>query len=40
MNIENKSLEKLLCPYVSSSGLFKALKEYGITLACLDTFIS
>ncbi len=32
--------EKLGCPYVSSSGLFKALKEYGITLACLDTFIS
>ncbi|MCW2257647.1 DNA-binding CsgD family transcriptional regulator [Providencia alcalifaciens] len=32
--------EKLNCPYVSSSGLFNVLKEQGITLACLDIFIS
>lgn len=31
--------EKLGCPYVSSSGLFAALKEQGITLACLETLI-
>ncbi|MDB9566783.1 helix-turn-helix transcriptional regulator [Providencia rettgeri] len=31
--------EKLGCPYVSSSGLFTALKEQGITLACLETLI-
>ncbi|EKT60281.1 helix-turn-helix transcriptional regulator [Providencia burhodogranariea] len=32
--------EKLNCPYVSPSGLFTALKEQGITLACLETLIS
>lgn len=31
--------EKLNCPYVSPSGLFNALKEQGITLACLETLI-
>lgn len=40
---ENKRIqnikEKLGCPYVSSSGLFTALKEQGITLACLETLI-
>jgi len=32
--------EKLNCPYVSPSGLFNALKEQGITLACLETLVS
>lgn len=40
---ENKRIqrikEKLGYPYVSSSGLFTALKEQGITLACLETLI-
>lgn len=27
--------DKLGCPHASSSGLFKVLKEHGITLACL-----
>ncbi|MEQ4692706.1 MULTISPECIES: hypothetical protein [Providencia] len=36
MNIK----EKLGCPHASPSGLFKALKERGITLACLDTLIT
>ncbi|MEY0231221.1 hypothetical protein [Providencia manganoxydans] len=31
--------EKLDCPHASPSGLFKALKEHGVTLACLDTLI-
>ncbi|MEX9941308.1 hypothetical protein AB7Z36_13600 [Providencia rettgeri] len=34
-----KIKEKLGFPYVSSSGLFTALKEQGITLACLETLI-
>lgn len=32
--------EKLDCPHASSSGLFMALKENGITLACLETLVS
>ncbi|WP_369308752.1 hypothetical protein [Providencia rettgeri] len=32
--------EKLACPHTSSSGLFSALKENGITLACLETLVS
>lgn len=36
MNIK----EKLGCPHASPSGLFKAFKERGITLACLDTLIT
>lgn len=32
--------EKLDCPYASPSGLFKVLKEHGITLACLETLVS
>lgn len=32
--------EKLGCPHVSSNGLFIALKENGITLACLETLVS
>ncbi|EKT60284.1 helix-turn-helix transcriptional regulator [Providencia burhodogranariea] len=32
--------EKLDCPYASPSGLFKVLKEQGITLACLETLVS
>lgn len=32
--------EKLGCPHASSSGLFMALKENGITLACLETLVS
>ncbi|WP_272521563.1 hypothetical protein [Providencia sp. PROV202] len=31
--------DKLGCPHVSSSGLFTALREHGITLACLETLI-
>lgn len=34
-----KIKEKLGCPYASSSGLFRALKEHGVTLACLETII-
>lgn len=32
--------EKLGCPHASSGGVFNALKENGITLACLDTLVS
>ncbi|MGO2303635.1 MAG: hypothetical protein ACTH5W_02895 [Providencia sp.] len=32
--------EKLNCPHASSSSLFNALKENGITLACLETLVS
>ena len=32
--------EKLGCPNASSSGLFKALNEHGITTACLDLFFT
>ncbi|EKT60285.1 helix-turn-helix transcriptional regulator [Providencia burhodogranariea] len=32
--------EKLDCPYASPSGLFKVLKEHGITLACLETLVN
>lgn len=32
--------EKLGCPHASSGGVFHALKENGITLACLDTLVS
>lgn len=31
--------EKLDCPHASPSGLFKALRDHGVTLACLDTLI-
>ncbi|HFF8522649.1 TPA: helix-turn-helix transcriptional regulator [Providencia rettgeri] len=41
---ENKRIqrikEKLGCSYTSPSGLFKALKENGITLACLESLVS
>ncbi|SUC32946.1 Uncharacterised protein [Providencia rettgeri] len=41
---ENKRIqrikEKLGCSYSSPSGLFKALKENGITLACLESLVS
>ncbi|MDV5226680.1 hypothetical protein RZ760_012160 [Providencia rettgeri] len=30
--------DKLGCSHASSSGLFKALKEHGVTLACLGVF--
>ncbi len=32
--------EKLGCPHASSGGVFNALKENGITLACLDTLVN
>ncbi|MEQ4624014.1 MULTISPECIES: hypothetical protein [Providencia] len=32
--------DKLGCPHASPSGLFKALKDHGVTLACLDTLIN
>ncbi|EKT53346.1 helix-turn-helix transcriptional regulator [Providencia burhodogranariea] len=32
--------EKLNCPYASPSGLFSALKEQGVTLACLETLVN
>lgn len=32
--------EKLSCPHASSSGLFSALKENGITLACLENLVN
>lgn len=32
--------EKLGYPHASPSGLFKALKEHGVTLVCLDTLIN
>ncbi|MEQ4668781.1 MULTISPECIES: hypothetical protein [Providencia] len=31
--------DKLGCPHASPSGLFKALRDHGVTLACLDTLI-
>ncbi|MBN6367861.1 hypothetical protein JZL89_21230, partial [Providencia rettgeri] len=41
---ENKRIlrikEKLGCSYTSPSGLFQALKENGITLACLESLVS
>lgn len=41
---ENKCIlrikEKLGCSYTSPSGLFQALKENGITLACLESLVS
>ncbi len=39
---ENRRIQNIkekLFPYASSSGLFTALKEQGITLACLETLI-
>ncbi|CNI05067.1 Bacterial regulatory proteins%2C luxR family [Yersinia thracica] len=35
----NRIKEKLDCQNQSSAVLFKALKEHGVTLACLDTLI-